>query len=203
MKSNISKSLTLALLFIVALCYAQEDDITSESQDTTTQPISNETNTINYNGRQRGTLNKQVHILSQISDSHPGVQFSLVFTNYSSSASGSSKNLLKTAFTQGVKERLLIGMQNNGPDVLIVKSVTGAFIDHENPSYYAQNFTIETLHNFELNVNESLSIAFDFFAYTSISPKKYNLQIAVFYESPLFEHANVVYNETVDVFEND
>ena len=50
---------------------------------------------------------------------------------------------------------------------------------------------------------ESLSIAYEFFAYTSIPAKNYKLVIAVFYADSKYDYSNVVYNGHVTVIESD
>lgn len=48
-----------------------------------------------------------------------------------------------------------------------------------------------------------MSIAFEFFAFTSLKPREYNLVLAVFYEDDNFEYATTVMNQPVKVLEHD
>ena len=65
----------------------------------------------------------------------------------------------------------MIGLRNDAPsEPIVVKNVTGAFVDdsNENQVIFTQNFTIDSLSGQVVGFFESLSIAFEFFAFTSI-----------------------------------
>ena len=66
-----------------------------------------------------------------------------------------------------------------------------------------QNLTIDSYDGAVVNPSDTFSIAYDFFAFTSILPKSYKLQLAVFYADSQFEYTNVVLNSHVNVVEND
>ena len=75
---------------------------------------------------------------------------------------------------QGISEKVLLGIQNGGESALTIKNFTGAFID-ESGDNYVQNLTIESFDGFSLAPQETFSLAYDFFAFTSIQPKTYRL----------------------------
>ena len=97
------------------------------------------------------------------------MKFSIVFPEYF--GKDSHKSLLDLSFHQGDKQRVLIGLQNNGQVPVTVKNATGAFVEEtqlgENPNYI-QNFTIDSLDGAVVQPSDSLSIAYEFFAFTSI-----------------------------------
>ena len=118
----------------------------------------------------------------------------------------SKKSLFEIVFQQGENQRVLIGLQNNGFEPLYIKNVTGAFVEeseHGETLSYAQNFTIDSLGGAIVSQHETLSIAYEFFPFTSIQAKNYKLIIAVFYADNRFEYTSVVFNGHVKVTEND
>lgn len=66
---------------------------------------------------------------------------------------------------------MLVGLQNNGAETIIIKNITGAFVEEglssETPKY-VQNFTIDSFDGVPVKPTESFSIAYEFFAFTSI-----------------------------------
>ena len=73
--------------------------------------------------------------------------------------------------TQGENQRVVIGLQNNGQETIYVKNITGAFVEEGatgEQNKYVQNFTLESFNGAPLKPTESYSIAYEFFAFTSI-----------------------------------
>jgi len=147
-------------------------------------------------------LNPAIHLLSQLSQPHPGVKVSLIFPEYF--GKDARKSLLDISFKAGETQRALIGIQNNGQSPLRVKNVTGAYIDDAlDKLVYAQNFSIESYEGKELQPSESMSIAYEFFTFTSINPQQYKLQLALFLGDDEYEYTNLLFNAPVTVLESD
>lgn len=84
--------------------------------------------------------------------------------------------------------------------------MTGAFVEDGQlgeTGRYVQNLTIDSYDGAVLKPTETFSIAFDFFAFTSIPPRSYKLVLAVFYADSSYEYTNLVFNSHVNVIEND
>ena len=188
------KSLMI-LMAIISVCIAEIDDIEEQPQPTAQKasPF-----------KPRGTMSSHVHLLSQLSEPNPNVKVSVVFPNYFGKES--HKSLLEMALTQGVNERILVAIQNNGNEPIYIKEITGAFFEEgylgEKPKY-VQNLTIDNYEGAVVNPSDTFSIAYDFFAFTSIPAKNYKLIFAVFYYDSLYEYSNVVFNGHVTVNENE
>lgn len=64
---------------------------------------------------------------------------------------------------------MLVGIQNNGVTPIEIKNLTGAFIDESGDTLiYAQNFSLDSYDGAVILPSASFSIAFEFFAFTSI-----------------------------------
>lgn len=115
-------------------------------------------------------------------------------------------------FKQGHTKRVLTAIENHGNETIYVKNFTGAFIEvipgknqEDKPTLkYVQNLTIDSSFNgAAVAPGDSLSLAYDFFAFTSLpAPRTYTLQLIVFYSDSQYEYTSVVYNNSVHVSEN-
>ena len=114
-----------------------------------------------------------------------------------------TKSLFDLSFKQLEPVRILVGVQNNDDySTFRIKNITGSLTEDSITSTspnYIQNFTIDSFDNGLIHPTESYSIAFDFFAYTSIKVQPYKLLIVVFYEDQMFEFSSVVFNGMIQI----
>ncbi len=166
--------LVVLCLFGVLWCQAAEPEEVVEENKTAENPEPEAAPT----GPQ---LLESVHLLSQVSQPHPNVKFTILFPEYF--GKDATKTLLEASFKQGETHRVLIGVQNLDESMPIrITNVTGAFISEEGEvENYIQNFTIENPDVYDLNHKETLSIAYEFFPFTSFAPGTYKLVLTVFY----------------------
>ena len=66
-----------------------------------------------------------------------------------------------------------------------------------------QNLTIDSFDSAVLNPTDTFSIAFDFFPFTSLTPKSYNLMLVLFYSDDQYEYSNTVLNQHIMVQESE
>jgi hypothetical protein len=128
-----------------------------------------------------------------MSGSNPDVKFSIVFPTYYSNQRDQDGEDME--LTQGDTMRAIVGLQNNHNASIYIRSITGAFVDSFGDSEtFVQNFTVDSFNHQEVKQKDSLSIATEFFPFTSISAKQYKLLLVVFYSDSEYEYSNVVYN---------
>ena len=166
----------------------------------------------------RGSLSPYVHLLSQMSEAHPKVQTTTIFADSFSLRDQASDQIEQ--FVQGDSRRVLVAIQNNGEEAIWVKDLTGAFVEvkeaslsnvEEKPQLkFIQNLTVDTYttksdtQGLLVAPGQTLTLATDFFAFTSIpAPKTYTLLLAVFYTDSRYEYSSVVFNQEVFVKEHE
>jgi hypothetical protein len=135
MKSLLSKTLILAGIALSATAANPEDNHFEDPEDRVLRDDSESSEGIPIQPKQpmfmspfraKGTLNPNVHLLSQLStEPHPQVSISVVFPEHFPILTG-------LEFTQGVPIRVLTAVTNRaevGNDTIYIQNFAGAFVD--------------------------------------------------------------------------
>lgn len=186
MKSIFKTTALFAIIGVLSLntVIATDADVDQEDQEPIAEPFIKEKEIVSPY-KLKGTYEPKVHMLSQLSEPHPAVKVTTVFTEFFPS-NGALEVL---SFKPGTSYRLVLGIENLGTESIFLKTITGALVDvqlikpDEPPKYtYSQNFTIDSLETKEVPASSTFSLTYDFTPFTSLkTPAPYTLQLAIFY----------------------
>ena len=208
MKSIFKTTALFAIIGLLSLngVNATDADVDQDDQEPIAEPVIKEKEVVSPY-KLKGTYEPKVHMLSQLSEPHPAVKVTTVFTEVFPS-NGVSEVL---RFKPGTSYRLVFGIENFGTESIILKTITGALVDvqlikpDEPPKYtYSQNFTVDSLESKEVPPSTTFSLSYDFTPFSSLkTPAPYTLQFAIFYQDSKFAYSSLPFNHPVYLLESD